>query len=122
MRAREPESFWRENVIAVVMSFSKKMEVAEISYQEIEVLSFWDRERALPPLIIITVLPFLVEKRTMKFSALESFFRISRKNLMKTRPRCHLKVCSYCLYLVNKLSQEFNNLRRCEVLDVISRE
>ena len=31
MRAREPESFWRENVIAVVMSFSKKIEVAEIS-------------------------------------------------------------------------------------------
>ena len=46
MRAREPESFWRENVIAVVMRFSKKMEVAEISYQEIEVLSLWDRERA----------------------------------------------------------------------------
>ena len=44
MRAREPESFWRENVIAVVMSFSKKMEVAEISYQEIEVLSLGSRE------------------------------------------------------------------------------
>ena len=58
----------------------------------------------------------------MKLSAVDSFFRISRKNLIKYRPRCRLKVCSYCLYLVNKLRQEFNNLRRCEVLDVISSE
>ena len=27
----------------------------------------------------------------MKFSAVDSFFRISRKNLIKTRPRCRLK-------------------------------
>lgn len=37
------------------------------------------------------MLPFLVEKRTLKLSAVYSFFGISRKNLIKTRPRCRLK-------------------------------
>ena len=50
MHAREPKSFWRENVVDGVMitlssSFSENVEVAETSYQMLVVLSFCDREK-----------------------------------------------------------------------------
>ena len=43
MRAHEPESFWRVNAIA-----RENVVVTETSHQLLEVLSFFDRERALP--------------------------------------------------------------------------
>ena len=48
MRAREPASFWRENVIAVVilLRFCENDLVRERSYQLLEVLSFRYREKA----------------------------------------------------------------------------
>ena len=53
MHAREPTSFWRENVIAIVILLRVLARiyvvVAETSYQMLEILSFSDRERALPP-------------------------------------------------------------------------
>ena len=57
--AYEPRSFWRENVIAVVISttrFSENALVAnsKASYQMLGILSFSDRERALPPLAEIS--------------------------------------------------------------------
>ena len=50
MLSRESASFWRENVIAVVIllrvnCFSENIVVAETSYQKLEVLSFCNRER-----------------------------------------------------------------------------
>ena len=44
----EQASFWRENVIAVVILLQvlANVEVAQTSYQTLEVLSFCDRERA----------------------------------------------------------------------------
>ena len=50
MLAHEPVSFWRENRgkhgsrRQSTMSFSENVEVAETSYQMLEVLSFCDRE------------------------------------------------------------------------------
>ena len=43
MRAHEPASFWRVNAIA-----RENVVVTETSHQLLEVLSFFDRERALP--------------------------------------------------------------------------
>ena len=43
MRAHEPASFWRVNAIA-----RENVVVTETSHQLLEVLSFLDRERALP--------------------------------------------------------------------------
>ena len=52
MRTREPTSFWRENLVAVVRLLrvlaSKKVVVAKRSYQMLEILSLRGRERALP--------------------------------------------------------------------------
>ena len=42
--AREPDSFWRENEIAVFILL--RVAVAETCYRMLEVLSFCDRERA----------------------------------------------------------------------------
>ena len=38
MRAREPASFWREYVIAVVMLLSLSVVMAKISYQMLEIV------------------------------------------------------------------------------------
>ena len=53
VRGREPASFWRENLVAVVilLRVSENVVMAETSYQMLEVLSFCDRERAEPPSI-----------------------------------------------------------------------
>ena len=50
-RAREPASFWRENVTAVVSSTT--------SFSDNVVVPFCDQERAQPPSINIKVLTFL---------------------------------------------------------------
>ena len=65
MHLREPTSFWRENVVAVVSllrSFSENVVVAKTSYQMLGILSFSDRERALPPTTEISVLTLVVKK------------------------------------------------------------
>ena len=63
MRAREPEAFWRENVIAVViLQFSVNNRSAGNSYQILEVLSLgmtsFNKDE--------NVLMFLVKKRYNK--------------------------------------------------------
>ena len=66
MRTREPASFWRENVVAVVIllatSLSENVVVAGTSYQMLGILSFSERERALPSSTEISVLTFVVKK------------------------------------------------------------
>ena len=47
--------------------------VAETSYQMLEILSFSDRERALPPSTEISVQTFMVKKRTKMFSGVPIF-------------------------------------------------
>ena len=71
MLAREPASFWRENVTAVVILLRVLASVP--SYQMLEVLEFCNRERAQPPSITITVLTLLVKKSTVKNSEVSLF-------------------------------------------------
>ena len=69
MRAREPTSFWRENLVAIVSLLrvlARKSVVAKTSYQMLEVLSFSGRERALSLSMEISDLTFVVKKSTMK--------------------------------------------------------
>ena len=79
MLAREAASFWRENVVAVVILLRvlarvrESVVVAGTSYQMLEVLAFCHLERAEPPSITITVLTFLVKKSTMKNSGVSIF-------------------------------------------------
>ena len=47
--------------------------VAETSYQMLEILSFSDRERALPPSTEISVQTFMVKKRTKMLSGVSIF-------------------------------------------------
>ena len=47
--------------------------VAETSYQMLEILSFSDREMALPPSAEISVLTFMVKKRTKMLSGVPIF-------------------------------------------------
>ena len=47
--------------------------VAETSYQMLEILSFSDRERALPPSTEISVLTFMVKKGTKMLSGVPIF-------------------------------------------------
>ena len=56
--AREPASFWRENVVAVqsTTSFSKNVVVAKTSYQKLGISSFSDWKRALSLSMEISVL------------------------------------------------------------------
>ena len=70
-RAREPASFLRESVIAVVIL--PRVLAAGASSQMSEVLSFCFRERAEPPSIKISVLTFLVEKKPVKISRVSIF-------------------------------------------------
>ena len=76
MLAREPASFWRENVIAVPVV------VAETSYRILEVHSFCNRQRAKPSPIKITALIFQVKNSTGKLSGLNGFF----KSRIRSRP------------------------------------
>ena len=56
--------------------FSENVIVTETNYQMLKVLSYVDQERASSPVIKITVLSFLVNKRKMKLSWVSIFFRI----------------------------------------------
>ena len=47
--------------------------MAEASYLMLGILSFSDRERALPPATEISVLTFVVKKSTMKLSGVSIF-------------------------------------------------
>ena len=60
-------------------SLSKNVEVAETSYQMLEVLSFCDRERVQPPSRKITVLTFLVKYGKMKLSWGSVFTEYAKK-------------------------------------------
>ena len=66
MRTRKRASFWRENVVAVVIllatSLSENVVVLGTSYQMLGILSFSERERALPSSTEISVLTFVVKK------------------------------------------------------------
>ena len=66
MHTRKRASFWRENVVAVVIllatSLSENVVVAGTSYQMLGILSFSERERALPSSTEISVLTFVVKK------------------------------------------------------------
>ena len=79
MLAREAGSFWRENVVALVILLRvlarvrESVVVAGTSYQMLEVLAFCNLERAEPPSITIRVLTFLVKKSTMKNSGVSIF-------------------------------------------------
>ena len=74
-------------MIAVVIlgrsttSFGANVVVAETSYQLLQVLSLCDRERAKPPLIKITVLTFLVNKKYNEAFWGVYFLRIRDKTL-----------------------------------------
>ena len=76
MQAREPASFWRENVVAFVTLLrvlARMSKLAETSYEMLEVLSFCDQERMQPPSLKITVRTFLVKNGKMKLPG-ESIF------------------------------------------------
>ena len=67
--------------------FNKSVVAAGTSYQMLEVLAFWNRERAQPPSITITVLTFLVKKSTMKNSGVSIFWEYAKKLWIKSRTR-----------------------------------
>ena len=54
-------------------SFSENVEVAETSYQMLEVLSFCHQERVQPPSLKVTVLTFRVKNSEMKLSGKSIF-------------------------------------------------
>ena len=54
--------------------FSENVVVTETNYQMLRVLSYLDRERASFPVIKITVLSFLVNKRKRSFPGFLFFF------------------------------------------------
>ena len=60
-------------VVILLRVLARMFEVAETSYQMLEVLSFCDQERVQPPSLKLTVLTFLVKKGKMKLSG-ESIF------------------------------------------------
>ena len=62
--------------------------VAETSTQILEVLYFFDQERAFrPPSRTIRMLPFLVKKSTKKLSGMPIFFEYAKKLKVKSRTR-----------------------------------
>ena len=72
MRAREPASFWRENVIAVDILL-RALARMSTSYQRLVLfISFSDRERAYLVSTQITLLT-LVKKGKMKLSGVSIF-------------------------------------------------
>ena len=60
--------------------------MGKTSYQKLEVLSFWDRERAQPPSLKVTVLTFLVKNGKLKLSG-ESIFSEYAKVKSRTHSR-----------------------------------
>ena len=93
--------FWREKAVAVVIllrvfedNFEENFELVETSYQMSEVLSFCDQERASTPTITITVLTFLVNRKSSEAFQGVYFLREYAKKLWvksgagsRTRPR-----------------------------------
>ena len=63
----------RRHSTMTTTSFSENVVVAKRSYQMLEVLSFCDRERALPLSTKITKLILLMKKGTMKLSGMSTF-------------------------------------------------
>ena len=61
--------------------------MAKTSYQMLGILSFSDRERALPPSTEISELTFVVKKSTMRLSGVSIFRQEARKLKIKCRPR-----------------------------------
>ena len=53
----EPTSFWRENVVADVILPKTSL------YQMLGILSFSDRDRALPPSMELSELTFVLKKK-----------------------------------------------------------
>ena len=86
MHAREPPSFWRENVVAVVslprvlasMSWWRK-QVIKFD-QMLQIFSFSDLERAQPPSMEISVLTLVVKNSTKKISGV-SILENRRENV-----------------------------------------
>ena len=75
-------------VILLVTSLSENVVVAGTSYQMLGILSFSDRERALPSSTEISILTFVVVKKsTMKVSGVYIFRVQARKLKIKCRPR-----------------------------------
>ena len=68
MLAGERASFWRENVVAVVILLRVLRECRSGGNKLLEVLPFSNLERAQRPSITITVLTFLVKNSRMKNS------------------------------------------------------
>ena len=68
-----PSSFYYE--------FSESVVVAGTSYQMLEILAFYTRERCFPPSITMTMLIVLVKKSTMKNSGASIFLTIREKTL-----------------------------------------
>ena len=66
MLTREEESFWRENVVAVII-------LQRVLVTVREVFAFCSWEMAQLPSISITVLTFLVKKSTIKNSGVSIF-------------------------------------------------
>ena len=71
MLALQPASFWQESHSTT--SFSESVVLAGTSYQMLEVSAFFNRERAQPPSVKITMQTFLVEKSAMKLSVMSIF-------------------------------------------------
>ena len=81
MRTREPASFWRENVVAVVIP-PRECRSGGNKLSRLEVLSFCgDRERVKPLFIKITVLIFLEKKNVKQRFQGCLFLRIREKTL-----------------------------------------
>ena len=75
-------------VILLATSLSENVVVAGTSYQMLGILSFSDRERALPSSTEISILTFVVVKKsTMKVSGVYIFRVQARKLKIKCRPR-----------------------------------
>ena len=75
-------------VILLATSLSENVVVAGTSYQMLGILSFSDRERALPSSTEISILTFVVVKKsTMKVSGVYIFRVQARELKIKCRPR-----------------------------------
>ena len=77
----------RTNVILAGRRDSRRHSTTKTSNQMLGILSFRDRERALPPSTEISELTFVVKKRTMKLSGVSIFRQYARKLKIKCRPR-----------------------------------
>ena len=88
-----------------------KCRSGETSYQMLEVLSFCDQERILPPSTEMTVLTFLIAKKAQgSFLGCLFFFLIKRKN-------CRLNIVLVFVLLSNR---KVSNRKRAYVSNFIS--